>query len=342
MRNRVDINLPRVVQAQRPVEIVNEKNATVVVVQSLKNDMSMERAMKHVPDYDGSNMSVKEFIQDIVYAASKINATCEADLISEILCKLKGSARDCAKGKNFAGIGELIDTLKERFATGQPYEAYFVQIINLKMYREESVNDLYDRLTSYSSGCKAALYPTYNQAEIAIIMRPFNQTALRAFIDALPDDISGSVDRHDPVDLTTALTYIRILGRPLLREERASVSFFYNALVTQSKPVDPIPFIDPESNKEKIKLKKEVKPVPRILRIKARTKQIVSIPVINEDLRPIPEWIYVRLTRAQRSRKAYARVGSDVTNVVLPTAKSSCSLVFSIGLVWLVLIFCDC
>lgn len=152
MRNRVDIDLPRVVPTQRPAEPINGENATVVVVQSLKNDMSMERAMKHVPDYDGSNMSVKEIIQD------------------------------------------------------------------------------YDRLASYLSGCKAALYPTYNQAEITTIMRPFKQTALRVFIDALPDNISGSVERHEPEDLAAALTLARQAQQKKIRSNFGNaVGYYANA-----------------------------------------------------------------------------------------------------------------
>lgn len=43
--------------------------------------------------------------------------------------------------------------------------------------------------------------------------------------------------------------------------------------------------MDLESKQESVKLKKEVKPVPRILRIKARSRQIVNIPVSNYDLK---------------------------------------------------------
>lgn len=98
-----------------------------------------------------------------------------------------------------------------------------------------------------------------------------------------------------------------ILGRPFLREERSNLNFFYNILITSSRPTEPIPFIDPESKQAKIDLAKEVKPVPRItypkpnqpspkakseikiqhkiLRIIARSRQVVEIPVLKTDLK---------------------------------------------------------
>lgn len=49
-----------------------------------------------------------------------------------------------------------------------------------------------------------------------------------------------------------------ILGRPFLRDERYSISFFYNALITQSRPVVFIPFVDSESLRAREGLRKEV------------------------------------------------------------------------------------
>ncbi|XP_051170602.1 SCAN domain-containing protein 3-like [Leptopilina boulardi] len=48
-----------------------------------------------------------------------------------------------------------------------------------------------------------------------------------------------------------------VLGRPYLREERAKLDFFYNMIVTQSKPTDPIPFIDIESKTANNEMKGE-------------------------------------------------------------------------------------
>lgn len=47
-----------------------------------------------------------------------------------------------------------------------------------------------------------------------------------------------------------------ILGREYLRQEKVQISFWHNALVTYSNPINPIPFIDIES----IKFNNEIEP----------------------------------------------------------------------------------
>ena len=60
-----------------------------------------------------------------------------------------------------------------------------------------------------------------------------------------------------------------ILGRLYLRKEQAQLSFRHNTLVTISKPITPILFIDEESRRAKEALKSEIKPFSRLLKIQA-------------------------------------------------------------------------
>ena len=75
-----------------------------------------------------------------------------------------------------------------------------------------------------------------------------------------------------------------ILGRPYLRKEQAQLSFRHNTLVTISKPITPVPFVDEQSRRAKEALKSEIKPFSRILKIQARTRQAVPIDVINSEV----------------------------------------------------------
>lgn len=56
-------------------------------------------------------------------------------------------------------------------------------------------------------------------------------------------------------------------------------------MTTASRPVDPIPFIDLESMQSVKELEKGIRPVPRILKIKARTRQVVEIPLQDEEIK---------------------------------------------------------
>ena len=75
-----------------------------------------------------------------------------------------------------------------------------------------------------------------------------------------------------------------ILGRPYLKKEQAQLSFRNNTLVTISKPITPIPFIDEESRRAKEALKSEIKPFSRILEIQARTRQPIPVDIVNTKL----------------------------------------------------------
>ena len=74
------------------------------------------------------------------------------------------------------------------------------------------------------------------------------------------------------------------LGRPYLRQEQAQISFRHNTLVTVSNPITPIPFVDAESREASKALRLEIKPFARILRIKARTRQPITIDVSNSEV----------------------------------------------------------
>ena len=60
-----------------------------------------------------------------------------------------------------------------------------------------------------------------------------------------------------------------ILERSYLRQEQAEISFRHNALVTNSNPITPIPFVDRESQKARELPEPKIKLFTRILKIRA-------------------------------------------------------------------------
>ena len=75
-----------------------------------------------------------------------------------------------------------------------------------------------------------------------------------------------------------------ILGRPYLRQEQSELSFRHNTMVTKSRPVTPVRFIDEESTEAKRALRHEIKPFKRILKVQARTQRVVPVDVVNPDV----------------------------------------------------------
>ena len=68
-----------------------------------------------------------------------------------------------------------------------------------------------------------------------------------------------------------------ILGKEYLTQEQAEISFTHNTLVTRSDPIKPIPFIGYDPVPRSVG--------PRLLYLKARTRQAVAIDVTNHDLK---------------------------------------------------------
>ena len=67
------------------------------------------------------------------------------------------------------------------------------------MSRSESVSEFYDRITLLKSGAQAALEDKYQNAEQMLL--PLNDCALEAFIQELPDVMSGKVESLNPASL---------------------------------------------------------------------------------------------------------------------------------------------
>ena len=174
------------------------------MAQSIADTLAIQQAVSHIPVYDGKNISIRDFIQDIVNAATYVTPASESALITAVLGRLTGIARECTRNKQFQRITELIDLLKERFAPGKPFECYVVDI-----YRDESVNDMYDRLHYYLSGARTALEARHTNEIATTTMIPINVAALRAFIRGLPDDTSSAVDARDPKTLESAFKHAK-------------------------------------------------------------------------------------------------------------------------------------
>ena len=87
--------------------------ATSEMMQQIALSMSMGNALQGVRPYDGANMPVRDFIQDLRNGAKSVPKT--------VLTKLKGQARECTVGKQFATLEELIKLLKKRFTPGRDY-----------------------------------------------------------------------------------------------------------------------------------------------------------------------------------------------------------------------------
>lgn len=174
------------------------------MVTSMAECFAIQQATLNIPFYDGKNMRVRDFIQDVENGEASVPPNCEMQYIKAVLSRLKGAARDSIHGKEFLTIRALLQHLKQRFATKKSYSWYLHEISTIRMYRTENVSEFHDRITLLISGAKAALRDKYPEAD-PIIMNPLNDCGLEAFINGLPDNMSGVVQAQTPENLEGAL-----------------------------------------------------------------------------------------------------------------------------------------
>ena len=182
---------------------------TSAAMASVLESMTLQQSTYHIPQFDGKNPPLKEFLQDIANGAVFVTDITEPGFIKAVLAKLKGVARESVRDKQFSRVKDLIAHLKKIFAPTKKYQWYSESIVNLRMKQSETVSDYNDRVQGLLSGARHAIEEQYTGTygptkESAIMMKPVIDCALDAFIRGLPDDISIFVDTRNPKDLSEA------------------------------------------------------------------------------------------------------------------------------------------
>jgi hypothetical protein len=188
-------------------------DASNAMMTSMAECFTLQHSTLNIPHFDGKNMPLKDFLQDVHNGAVYVAPTSQGAYVKAVLGKLMGPARDSTYGKKFHTVNELTKHLKNRFAPGKTYPYYHHEIENIRMKRNESVGDFYDRLNILISGARVSLQDKYGDSAQEML-KPVYECALDAFLRGLPDEIARSVDTRDPKNLEEALQHaVRIETR---------------------------------------------------------------------------------------------------------------------------------
>ena len=174
--------------------------------------MTLQQSTYHIPQFDGKNPPLKEFLQDVPNRAVFVTDVTEPGFIKAVLAKLKGVARESVRDKQFSRVEDLIAHLKKRFTLTKKYHWYSESIVNFRMKQSETVSDYNDRVQGLLSGARHAIEEKYTGTyghikESVIMIKPVIDCALDPFIRGLPDDISIFVDTRNPKDLSEAFEH---------------------------------------------------------------------------------------------------------------------------------------
>ena len=108
---------------------------------TMAHTMAMQSVIGSVPPFDGTNILLKDFIQDVRNAAADITDDQLAYFLKKVLGKLRGSARNSTFGVTFETVDDLVRHLKRRFAPGKTYTYYQSPLNELRMKQGDMVGD---------------------------------------------------------------------------------------------------------------------------------------------------------------------------------------------------------
>ena len=182
--------------------MTEQDNSALMI--SMAQTMAMQAAITSIPIFDGKNIPLKDFIQDIRNADADIPGNQKESFIKKVLSKLRGSARNSTYGVAFTSIDDLVKHLKQRFAPGKNFSYYNAQLNDLRMVQGDSVGDFRDKLNILLMGAENALKEEKGQSFKSDMMVPMKEAAIDIFIRGLPAHISSGVDACHPTDLDMA------------------------------------------------------------------------------------------------------------------------------------------
>ena len=183
-------------------------NVSIAMMTSMAECFTLQHSTLNIPFYDGKNIPLKNFLQDIRNGAVFVPPALESSFLKAVLGKLQKTARDSTWGKTFYNLDELIKHLKARFGSDKTYPDYHHEIENIRMNRGETVNYFHDRLNILFNGAKTVLEDKYPE-NAGQMLESIKEVALEAFIRGLPDEITRAVDARDPKNLEEALKFAR-------------------------------------------------------------------------------------------------------------------------------------
>ena len=119
--------------------LTHHQNITDSLLNTMGECMAVQQALLHIPPYDGKNMSLKTFLQDVENGL----AICPEGILNAffkgVIAKPRDTARDALSGREINTINTLKDALKEYFAAPKKiYTHYCAEIQGIRMRKCET------------------------------------------------------------------------------------------------------------------------------------------------------------------------------------------------------------
>lgn len=178
--------------------------AMSTTLRALAGSLSLQNSIAGLTTYDGSNVPLKDFLQDIKNGDEQVGGGQKASYLRAVLGKLKGPAKDCTYGRTFNTIEELCRHLKHRFAPGKGFTYYSSKFHTLRMLPDDSIGGFHDKICILLECARSALREEKGAAYSENMMTIMVDGTVDIFIRGLPGDLGQLVDMTKPKSLDEA------------------------------------------------------------------------------------------------------------------------------------------
>lgn len=157
-----------------------------------------------VPLFDGHNLPLNDFVQDVRNAASLVPDARKAEFLATVISKISGDARRCLHGRALESIDDVIRLLQQRLTRGKDFDHYCSSLANPRMRQDETLGQFYDRIRITYQGSRNAWKRERGVEAPLEASDPVAAMALRGFINALPTRVREIVNIGKPANLDDA------------------------------------------------------------------------------------------------------------------------------------------
>ena len=185
--------------------LMQHQTITDALLNTMGESIVVQQALLHIPVYDGKNMPLKTFLQDVENGYSICPEGIKTTFFKGVIAKLRDTARDAVSGVEVNSVNNLRDALKEYFSPKKNYSQFCAEIQGVRMRRNESVIEYYGRIQKIMEGAKASLKEIFTQEEVPHMIKMLSGIALESFKRGLSDEFLYAFSVQEPVTLKAAL-----------------------------------------------------------------------------------------------------------------------------------------
>lgn len=195
--------------------LTHHQNITDAMLTSMGECMALQQALIHVPNFNGKNMPLKSFIEDVENGYTFVPEGLKTSFFKGVCSKLKETARDAVADKTIESVEDLSKALKEYFSPKKSYPFYCAEIQAVRLRRDETVLDYYTRIKRLRTSAIAALKDKFTEAEATQMLPMLDGVALESFKRGLSDDLLYAISVQDPQTLEDAFKVVQRIERDM-------------------------------------------------------------------------------------------------------------------------------